>query len=133
MRRMERMERRAELRSARHAGGLGWLAGLVLITIGVVYLLQNTGYLVPFTNWWALFLLLPAIGSLSAAYGLYRRDGSWAAAGGSLMGGVFFLFLTAVFLFGFDFGKFWPLLLIIGGLLVLATPLLSRREPTSQE
>jgi CubicO group peptidase (beta-lactamase class C family) len=59
----------------RQAGGLGWIAGLVFVAVGVLYLLQQFDILPTFANWWALFLLLPGVGVLSAALGAYRRSG----------------------------------------------------------
>ena len=127
-RREERIARRAERRADRQAGGLGWLAGLILIAIGVFYLLNNLGVLPDLTNWWALFLLLPAVGIFSAAVGAYRRNGgSWTpAVVGPLMGGMLLVGLSAAFLFGLDFGWLWPMFFIAGGLLLLAGPILSR-------
>jgi hypothetical protein len=127
-RRQERIARRAERGASRHAGGLGWLAGLILIAIGVLYLLNVLGILPEMTNWWALFLLLPAAGLLSAALGAFRRDGgSWTPAMvGPLLGSMLLAGLSAAFLFDFDYGWLWPLFLIAGGLLLLVGPFLSR-------
>lgn len=121
-RREERLARRAERRVDRRAGGLGWLTGLILIVIGVLYLLDNFGYLPDVANWWALFILLPAVAMLSAALGAYRRNGGqWAPAMvGPLLGGLLLGGLSAALLFGFDYGWLWPLFLIAGGLLLLA-------------
>ena len=49
-RRQERQDHRAQRRADRQAGGLGWMAGLVLIAIGVLYLLHDAGILPTFTN-----------------------------------------------------------------------------------
>ena len=127
-RRQERIERRAERRADRQAGGLGWFGGLVLITIGVLYLLHDYGVLPTLTNWWALFLLLPGLGTLSAAIGAYRRNGGqWTMeVTGPFIGGLLFLGLTAVFLFDLNYSWLWPLFLIAAGLLLLAAPMLSR-------
>jgi hypothetical protein len=133
MRRMERLERRAEIRATRYTGGLGWLGGFVLIAIGAVFMLQNTGIIVPFTNWWALFLLIPAAGAFATAVALYERHRNWTAATGSLMGGLFLMLLAAAFLFGFNFGTFWPLILIAAGLLILAVPTLSHNKSIGEE
>ncbi|MBE2222608.1 MAG: hypothetical protein IAF02_13760 [Anaerolineae bacterium] len=120
-RRQERRERRAVRRADRQAGGWGWISGLILIAIGLFYLLQPTGFLPNFTNWWALFLLLPAVGVLSAALGAYRRNGGqWTGeVTGLFLGGLLFLGITAVFLFNLDFSWFTPLFLIAAGLLLL--------------
>ncbi len=126
-RREERRERRAD----RQAGGLGWIAGLVLIAVGGFYLLQNAGILPNLTNlanWWALFLLLPAVGTLSAALGAYRRNGgNWSPeVTGPFLAGLLFLGITAVFLFDLDFGWFVPLFLIAAGLFILFRPRLMK-------
>lgn len=119
-----RRQRREMRRADRQAGGRGWLGGVLLIGLGVLFLLQNAGYLTEFANWWALFLLLPAAGSLSAGLGTYRRSGAeWTKeAVGPLVAGLMFLALTVVFLFGLDLSLFGPLLLIGGGLLLLFGP-----------
>jgi hypothetical protein len=121
-RRQERLQRRAERRANRYAGGLGWLAGLILIGIGAIYLLNELGILPELTNWWALFLLLPAVAALSAGVGAYRHNGGrWTpAVVFPLLGSLLLASLAAAFLFGFDYGWLWPLFLIAGGLLLLA-------------
>ena len=130
-RREERRERHAERRGDRQAGGLGWLAGLVLIAVGVFYLLQTAGILPSLTslaNWWALFLLLPAVGTLSAALGAYRHNGGhWSPeVTGPFLAGLLFLGITAVFLFDLNFGWFVPLFLIAAGLFLLFSPRLTK-------
>ena len=104
-RRQERQEHRAQRRADREAGGLGWMAGLVLIAIGVLYLLHDAGILPTFTNWWAFFLLLPGLGTLSAALGAYQRNGRhWTGeVTGLFVGGLLFVGLTAVFLFNLSY------------------------------
>lgn len=98
-------------------GNNAWAAGLVLIGIGVVFLLTNlTDF--QLNNWWALFILIPAISSLGNAVRVYRsNDGRLGKDGrGSLIGGLILLFVTAAFLFSWDWGAIWPFFLIIGGL-----------------
>jgi hypothetical protein len=126
-RRQERRERRAQRRADREAGGLGWMAGLVLMAIGVLYLLHNAGILLAFTNWWALFILLPGFGTLSAALGAYQRNGRhWTGeVTGLFLGGLLFVALTAVFLFNLSYSWLWPLFLIAAGLFLLFRPALS--------
>lgn len=127
-RRQARWQRRAERRASRYDGGLGWLAGLILIGIGGLYLLNEFDVLPELTNWWALLLLLPAVGILSAALGTFRHNGGrWTpAVVMPLLGSVLLAGLAAAFLFGFDYGWLWPLFLIAGGLMLLAGQLLGR-------
>lgn len=127
-RRQERRDRRAQRRADRQSGGLGWAIGLILIIIGGLYLLTNFNVFPELRNWWALFLLLPGLGTLSAAIGAYRRNGGHLTPEVMLpfIGGLLFLGMTAVFLFELDYGWLWPLFLIGGGLLLLAGTLLAR-------
>jgi hypothetical protein len=105
--------RRARRRSG--AGG-SWLPGLVLIALGLFFLLGN---LLPFTfltNWWALFILIPALANLSQAWRRYQADGRLSAsARGSLIGGLMIGTVALIFLFGLDWGKVWPVFIIILG------------------
>ena len=101
-----------------------WIGGAVLIVIGVVFLLQNISG-IDLGNWWALFILIPALGSLATAWRIYQTHGRLtSAARGPLVGGFILLLVAAIFLFNLDWGKVWPLFLIIAGVGVLATSLL---------
>jgi cation transport ATPase len=127
--RQQRIERREARRAEREAGGFSWMIGLILIIIGGLYLLQQTGILPGFTNWWALFMLLPAAGVFSAAVSAYRRSGGQFTPEviGLLMGSLLFLAITAFFLFGVSFTWFVPLFLIAAGLFILFGPIVARR------
>lgn len=93
-----------------------WVPGLILVGIGVFFLINN------FTNFhlnnrWALFILIPAFGSLSNFLRAYNKDGRFSSeARGSLIGSLILFFITAVFIFGWSWGAMWPVLLIIGGI-----------------
>jgi hypothetical protein len=93
-----------------------WVFGGVLIVIGVFMLLRNvTG--MDMGNWWALFILIPAIGSLATAWRLYQVHGHITeAVRGPLVGGVILLMVFAMLFFDFDWALFWPVLLIIAGM-----------------
>lgn len=121
-RRPARIERRSARRADRRAGG--WVWGVLLIALGALFMLQNAGYLTSLSNWWALFILLPAFGSFSAGWGAYQRNGGkWTReASGPMLAGLLLLGLTAVFFFGLNLSLFGPLLLIGAGLLLLYGP-----------
>ncbi len=97
-----------------------WVMGGILIVIGVVLLLSNvTGLQI--NNWWALFILIPALASLANAWRLYQVQGRASeAVMGPFIGGVILLFVFAMFFFGFDWGRWWPVLLILAGAGALA-------------
>jgi hypothetical protein len=100
----------------RWGGAPSWIPGLVLIGLGVLFLLTNlTGYRLD--NWWALFILIPAINNFSAAVNQYRHAGSVDRhARSHLFWGFFFVLLSSAFLFNVDFGLFWPAFIILAGL-----------------
>ena len=125
LRRAARAQYRAERRAARYAGGGALIGGVALIAFGVIIMLQNMG-LVQLHNWWALFILIPALGSFATAYGAYRTNGGRlnAMARGSFMGGLLLTTIALVFLLGLDFSLLLPVILIVAGLGMLLNTLL---------
>lgn len=115
----------SEARREIHAGRpYFWLTGgSILIMLGVVFMLQNMG--IPFlTNWWALFILIPALWVYVAAWNSYQDNGRLTRSGiGSLIMGIMLTILAMVFLLNLNLGLFWPILLIVGGLIFLVTAL----------
>ena len=109
----DRAQRRAERRAAREGGA--WIGGVILIGLGMIFLLQNTGALY-LQNWWALFILLPALGSFGASFTEYRASGRFnAKARGSLVAGLVFTAIASVFLFNLNFSLLLPIILIVAG------------------
>lgn len=91
-----------------------WMPGLAMILVGAVFLLRNyTDF--SLDNWWALFILIPAFTNLSAAYRHYQ-NGDSKRMRSFLFWGLFFVAISAAFLFGLDFGQLWPAFLILAGL-----------------
>lgn len=105
-------------------GNQAWIPGLILIGIGAIFLVNNfTDFQIH--NWWALFILIPAFGSLGNAYRVYQTEHRLTsdARGSLIFGGIMFL-VAAAFLFGWNWGLIWPAFLIIGGLGFLLSALL---------
>jgi hypothetical protein len=101
-----------------------WVVGGVLILLGVFFIIrQVSGF--PLTNWWALFILIPAIGSLATALQMYQKNGRrfTAASRGPLVGGLVLVALAAIFLFGIPWAWAWPLFVILAGLGILLSSL----------
>ena len=98
------------------------LVGLGIVIVGVIFLARNFGFDFPLPDrWWALFILIPAGGALVTAARLYNQDGRLtervigAATVGALM------LATALILFlDLDWGDWWPVMVIIVGLGILA-------------
>lgn len=105
---------------------MAWVPGLVLIGIGAFFLLNNfTDFRL--NNWWALFILIPAFGSLGNFFRAYRAGGGFSnEARGSLIGSLILFFIASIFLFGLDWGLVWPIFLIIGGFGALLSALADR-------
>ena len=123
--REERRAERAEFRAARRESA-PWLGGAILILIGVILLLQNVNILT-LTNWWALFILIPALSSFANGWTEYRQASALNAhASRSLIGAIFLMVLSFAFLFGINTAYFWPVILILGGLSLLASNLLPK-------
>jgi cation transport ATPase len=125
-RRAERSARREARRQSTGGRRRGWIVGVILILVGVVILLQQVG--IPFpTNWWALFILIPAFGGFAGAWESYQNNGRLTRGGaGSLVGAGLLTILALAFLLNLSVGLFWPVFLIVGGLMLLGTALLSK-------
>jgi cation transport ATPase len=113
----ERRQHREERRAARGSrfGGT-WIGGVVLIVLGVIFLLQNLDIFLP-GNWWALFILLPAIVAFGRAWRSYQMADSHltASARGSIIAGLAFTMVSAFFLFDLNWTTLGPVLIILIG------------------
>ena len=106
-------------RSAGRRGG--WAVGTIVIIIGVIFLGKNAGWFGTdwgFHNWWALFILIPTFGSFAGAWRAHNSNGN--RLGGDVartfMTGLLLLAVTIIFLLELDWGKVWPVLLVIVGI-----------------
>jgi cation transport ATPase len=111
----ERRQHREERRAAR--AGNSWIGGVVLILVGIFLLLQNLGASL-LNNWWALFILIPALGAFANAWRAYQEAGGHltASARSSLFGGLILTLVAAIFLFNLSWGLLGPILLILIGI-----------------
>ena len=106
-----------------------WIGGVVLIALGIIFLLQNAGLNIPILrNWWALFILFPAVTSLNRAWQAYQGNGRrfTSHVSGSLVGGLAMTLVAATFLFDISWSLIWPIFLILAGLGALIGGLASR-------
>jgi hypothetical protein len=98
-----------------------WI-GLAFIAGGAIVLLNQSGLLSFELNWWAFFVLIPAIGSFSNAYNRYRATNNlfdmsvmMPALIGLFMIGLMFNLLRGNG-WNFNWNLLWPIMLIIIGL-----------------
>ncbi|MHB9031869.1 MAG: LiaF transmembrane domain-containing protein [Anaerolineae bacterium] len=114
-----RMEQRESRHGAQRGSG-GWVLGIILIIVGLYLVLQNFG-VAYFNNWWALFILIPAVGALASAWREYNQAGKRLVrpARGPLIAGIVLLAVTAIFLFSLNWGIVGPLLLILAGVSIV--------------
>lgn len=115
----ELKEKEKEAYAADHAGEEGtrnWIPGLILIALGLIFLADNYFPFRFLNNWWALFILIPAVSNLSRARHRYRAAGTWTAgARSALIGGLILGMVAFIFLFELSWSFFWPVVLIILG------------------
>jgi hypothetical protein len=90
--------------------------GLILIAIGAFFLLSHvTGFHIH--NWWALFILIPAMCKLNEAWQSYRANGRLGEeTRGAFFSGILFAIVATFFLFSLSWNLFWPLVLILFGI-----------------
>lgn len=102
--------------------------GILLILAGLILFAQQAGWLGPRFNWWALFILIPAFGSLTGAYYALQTSGRINAAARSSLGSAVILFtLTFILLLGLDWSLYWPLMIIAPGIAILLNGLGGRQ------
>jgi hypothetical protein len=120
-RRESRRQRREERLADSSRTGT-WTVGLILILLGGMFLMRNMGtFSFPLKNWWALFILIPAIGSLDTGMRAYRNAGNQlnGAARASLGVGIILSFVTIMFLLDLSWTYFGPALIILAGIGIL--------------
>ncbi len=108
--------------------------GVVVILIGALFLAHEHGYRIGFfglDNWWALFILIPAIAMTVQVVLRVRRLGRFdAEAAGTSVGALATTLVAVLFLFELPFGKWWPLFIMLGGVAILISAVgKSRSEP----
>jgi hypothetical protein len=97
-----------------------WLIGIILILIGGIFLLQNlTGFYIK--NWWALFIMIPALESFSRFWqAIQNNTGQFPpSARKALIGGIVLTSIAAILFLDLNWFIFGPILLILAGAAIL--------------
>lgn len=93
--------------------------GVMLVFVGTILMLMQLDVLNVGFNWWAIFIFLPAFGSLDTTWRLFLKNRKLDAGVRSSLGGAIILFtLGFMFLFDLDWSVFWPLMLIAPGIMI---------------
>lgn len=126
---LDRREARRQ-RLADPSRGGSWIAGIILIVLGGMFLMRNMGnFAFPLDNWWALFILIPAIGAFDTAIRAYRQTGAFTSAvRGSLLVGIVLTLVSAAFLLNIGWTYFGPALMILAGLGILFNSIVTGRD-----
>jgi hypothetical protein len=120
----QRSTRRQRIEERRAGRSGSWAAGAILILIGIFIMLQNlTSF--ELENWWALFIMIPALGAFGNAWRAFQNDGGLSGqARASLISGVILTMVTAIFLLGLNWTILGPVLLILAGVGLLLNVIL---------
>lgn len=107
--------------ASRHSQGL--VTGLVVIAVGMYFLLRNLGVDLPLVymhNWWALFILIAAIGPLMQAVRAWRVSGRLdAGVVRPALSALIIVTVALMFLLDLRWDLWWPVFVIYGGLWML--------------
>ena len=107
--------------------GNTWL-GVALIALGVAFFAGSYfGY--ELRNWWALFILIPAVGAFSGAWYAWQH-GSSAGVASQIMVGLVLTTVAAIFLVDMPWRLAWPVLFIVAGLGLLVPRLARGPRPS---
>lgn len=123
-RRQERWARRQARWQGRHSGFHGAVVGLIIISIGVLFLLDNLGivYFQDYIPYWPAILIAFGVARIADAHG------PGAILWGGLVAGIGGLLLLGnLHIFTIDWRMLWPLLIIGWGVVILIRNLERRR------
>ena len=96
------------------------VGALILIGIGVIFFLQQSNFIKLDFNWWAIFIVIPGAWLLWSAYAAYSQAGTWTKrAREQAVSAVSMLVVGGILIFDLDWGRVWPLFLIVPGVLML--------------
>ena len=108
------------------SGGAVWV-GVAFVLLGILLILQTMG-IVRIVNWWALFILIPAVALLGTAVNSFVRNGGrfTRSVSGPLVGALFIGSVALIFLLSLDWGRVWPVTFVLVGLGMLMNTIARR-------
>jgi hypothetical protein len=101
------------------------LIGIALIVFAILMIFQDrlpSNYPILVGNWWALFIFIPGVVGMIAAYNAYQHAGSRITrpVADAATGAIFPILLGAIFLFGLSWAWFFPAIIATWGLRILS-------------
>lgn len=105
-----------------------WAGGALLLALGILLLLQQTGLLSSF-RWWGVLILIPAGAAFINAWREFQAGGSQfnRRVGGLLTAGLIMTALTVMVVFNLNWNWLGPALLVAAGVIILARSLIENR------
>lgn len=102
-------------------------SGVFLLIIGLAFFMKNAGFISGRFNWWAFFILLPAIFFLNAATSSMQNSGYFSlSVRTSSAIGLISLTVAVMFLLNLDWSIWWSLMLIVPGFMIMINSISSR-------
>jgi len=103
------------MNNSQNPNNISW--GLSLVTIGLIFLLDNMGILnANLYNWWAIFILMPGI---NMVYTAWKKSQTGEASTTSLLPGIMLVALGFSFLLDINWDFIFPIALILVGISIL--------------
>jgi len=98
----------------KRSGSVWW--PLILILVGVILLIQNLHLANISFHWWALFIFIPVFSSLNSAWKEFHLNQRFNTSVRSNFGSAVLIgTLGVILMFGMDWSRFWPLMVIAAG------------------
>lgn len=101
---------------------------LILVVYSLFFLLRSL-HVINVTNWWAIFILIPAFSAIGNLWDEINLQKSFSFSHISAISGVLFpLVITLIFFLNFSWVEWYPLLILIAGLILLLSAFLQDRS-----
>ncbi len=98
------------------------MPGTILMVIGLLFFYCSLSGWYHMENLWPVFILAPALGFIAMYFGGVKEKGLLIPAGILTAIGLLFLLMST------DLGNYWPVLLILGGVLLIYMDRASKKK-----
>jgi len=98
------------------------MPGTILLVIGLLFFYCSMTGWYRMENLWPVFILAPALGFIAMYFGGVKEKGLLIPAGILSAIGLLFLLVST------DLGNYWPVLLILGGILLIYMDVVAKKK-----